>query len=186
MSQLSRLEQLLNFGIFTTDSAVCCPSCGNLYILSSKEQFIEIAEALNYGGFNECCLNYTTFVGNLGKFPEEIPLTNCCNNDFDKCVERLNEILTFEQVQGFIDLGIIEFSLLGTSGNSQLCSLIDNIINQGLTNEQAYTVIHDILYGGLVVYCDGCNTIISNARTFIEWKTFGQGPQGPKEDIQKK
>ena len=170
MADKSRLVQLLDTGIFTTDKSVCCPSCGDFYVLSGLERFNALAEFLNYQGFDTCCLNFVSNVEGELKFPEEIPLTNCCNNNFDVCVDRLNEILNFEQIQEILNLSIVEFSLLGTSGNSQLCSLIDNIINQGLTNEQAFNTIKDILDDGLVVYCDGCNTIVSNIPTFIQWK----------------
>jgi hypothetical protein len=166
----SRLQQLLNNGIFTTDNSVCCPSCGDLYVLSGLERFKTLAEYFNYQGFDECCLNFFGNIETELKFPEQISLTNCCNNDFDSCINRLNEILNFDQIQVVLGLGIVEYSLLGSSGNSQLCSLIDNIINQGLTNEQAYTAITTILDDGLIVYCDGCNTIISNIPTFIQWK----------------
>lgn len=178
---------VLDSGIFSTDLNICCPSCGDIYILSSVETFLKFAEAYGwtYGqeGYEvkmDCCLNTESTVETYLKLAEALGLSQpdgqrliCCNNDFDKCVARLSEILTPAQIENLRNKGIVEYSNLLENGDSQVCKIIDNIIKSGLTQSQAFDFFDRLLDKGLVVYCDGCNTIVTIVETFLKyWETI--------------
>ncbi len=183
----------LDVGNFSTDLNVCCPTCEDIYVLSSVETFLKLAEQLGWT-LNQgqditpmpCCLNTESIVETYLKLVEALGINKpdgqvltCCNNDFDKCVARLSEILTPDQISIIKQVGIVEYSNLAPNGNSLLCNLIDNIITNQLSQNQAYDMIYGVLNKGIVVYCDGCNTLIASIETYLKYWDSTQSNQGP-------
>ena len=142
-----------------------------IYVLSSTETFLKLAEALGWTEEPDltCCINIQASIETYLKYNEawEIEQYPCCNNDFESC---LSQFSTIADLSGILDAGVVETN--GYNGNTLLCIIYDLFVNtpedllQGLTISEVFDRILD---KGFVAYCCDCNVVIASVETFLKW-----------------
>lgn len=132
--------------VASTNCKYCCPTCGDLYYFGSATLFPTFIDSVIEGGLItledltlsgklECCINTT----NPDYLNLDIPIPNpndpdnsisagvtqCTNSNFNTCLQNLQSIISASQYQEIMDIGIIEYSQIGSS--SMLCKFITQI-----------------------------------------------------------
>lgn len=159
--------------VLSSAANVCCPDCtlNPIYVLSSTETFLILAEALNWTSEPDltCCINIQASVETYLKWSEAFGDNQypCCNNDFESCLSKFPAIADLNRI---LDKGVVETN--GYDGNTLLCKIYELFVNtpedllQGSTISEVFDRILD---KGFVAYCCDCNVIIASVETFLKW-----------------
>jgi len=179
------LDALLDAGLVITQSDnICCPSCTTapFWSLSALTPFTAIATALGWTAavddpkIGYCCINTELSVTNYSTYSTAMKiggvLPTCCETDFSSCFNSLTGLV--ESPTSLLAGGVIETNTL--LEKTALCTLITLITDANNTNAISGTLedfVDALLTKGIVVYCCGCNMIISSSAKFVEYVGSG-------------
>ena len=159
------ISQVLNTGIALENCNLCCPTCGDIYALTS---LVTAQKLLESGVLNTkpCCLNITADMEAYMKFivgMSTVSLPPCCN-DFTVCTNKLAE--NVDDYGLILAVGIFEWSTL--KDNTGLCELLNILLNfvPTLSPEEIRIIIVAILDTGFIVQCKDGVMLISSYDTF--------------------
>jgi hypothetical protein len=165
LSKFDILTELLQNGLVVPNCNMCCPNCGDTYLLMGVECFLSLTESSEFqlSDVGECCLNvrasreiYEKYYEALSDPQNKIPATSCCNTEFNDCIINFEEWFGDKYLEDYsyfpnqspagairdalLDLGIVELSTIGSNEISGICKLVELFdeynLTDGLTAEQ--------------------------------------------------
>lgn len=186
------LTQILTGGlILPKGDGICCPDCSEapLYAISKVSPFIIMAQALGWTNINNnpiidyCCINisanmtgYTAYADAM-QIAGELPV--CCDNNFSACLSQLSSIIdvfsTASQTAGIVETN----TLNGDTGVCKLYDLFNSIEYPVYLSDDIDVVFGNLLSGGFVAYCCGCNIVIGTVDVFVDYAQSGLCPDMP-------
>lgn len=155
---IDQLVEILQTGQVSSLCDTCCP-CSNVYFFGGVEEILQFMEAVTWPEYSNDC------TGNPNSW-----YSDCCTKT---CFEELSEFLGAERTNVLLDVGIVEYSLLGNK--STLCLLYDYIIENDLSQDDALELITSILNTGIVFFCqkveDGSGDVqvLSSVEKFLQY-----------------
>lgn len=158
LSKFDILTKLLGEGLVVPNCNMCCPNCGDTYILMGVECFLAFSESFGFqlSDVGECCLNVysgnESYMKYYNALDDEngIASTSCCGTEFNDCIKNFEEwfldkysedysyfpggfsVNVFREI--LLDLGIVELSTIGSNQISGICKLIELFDEYNLTD----------------------------------------------------
>jgi hypothetical protein len=159
LSKFNILSKLLKEGLVVPNCNMCCPNCGDTYMLIGVECFLKWEEISEFqiSDVGECCLNlhasterYLLYREALNDIQGKIPATSCCGIEFNDCIKNFEEWFANKYSEDYsyfpnaspttvirdvlLDLGIVELSTIGSNQTSSICKLIELFDEYDLTD----------------------------------------------------